>query len=798
MSVGLIVVSHSRALAEGTAALARQMAPSVTIAEAGGTEDGSIGTSFDAIMAAIATADSGDGAVLLYDLGSALLTAETALEFSDPEAAERIRIVDAPLVEGAVAAAVAAESGAGLDGVAEAAGRSGGSWATVEPAQVAVGDGPQAGRSVLVVNPLGLHARPVAALVRALDGWDAVVTVARPGGTPVDLHAVLRVVALALRGGETVDLAATGPDAVPVLDVLAGLITGGFGEVGTGVRLVPSSMGAAPARLGAAPANRPAVAARIDDGVLTAVPGSPGLAVGRLVRLDRAPVQVTGAAGRGTDADAAAEAITLLAAAIAAAGRKLAAGNQFQVAHAALLADPELSAAAGRRITEDHLDAAAAWWSVIAARAEELAADPDELVASRGADVREAGAAVLTELGLDVDRIPASLDGAIIVADDLGPGEVPVLVERGAAGVVLARSSITAHAVIVARGLGLPMVLRAGDLLARRPAGTVLVLDGAVGTVQVDPSAEVADAARARITALADERAALTALAAAPVVLPDGREIAVVANVGSLADARAAVANGADGVGLLRTELLLLDRDTFPDEDTHCADVRAILEVLGDRPVVVRLLDAGGDKPVTALALDPVQHGFLGVRGLRYLLAHPDLLQLQLRAVLRASVGHRVSVMAPMVSVAAEVHALRAAVDRAVASLDAEGVAFAAPEQVGVMIEVPAAALAADEICAVADFVSVGSNDLTGYLMAADRTNPEVADLLDPHGTALQRLLDQLCAQANAAGTPIAVCGEIAGMVDQVPGLVARGVHELSVAPARIPEVKQVLRALPV
>lgn len=217
--------------------------------------------------------------------------------------------------------------------------------------------------------------------------------------------------------------------------------------------------------------------------------------------------------------------------------------------------------------------------------------------------------------------------------------------------------------------------------------------------------------------------------------------------------------------------------------------------MLGERPIVVRVLDAGGDKPVTALDLDPVHNGFLGIRGLRYLLAHPDVLQTQLRAILRAAVGHRVSVMAPMVSIAAEATAFRDAVDKAVASLVEQGVPHQLPEQIGVMIEVPAAALAADEICAVTDFVSVGSNDLTSYTMAADRTEAGVADLLDPGFTAVQRLIDQLCAFAVAAGTPVAVCGEIAGVTDHVPGLIARGVHELSVAPARIPVIKELLRA---
>ncbi len=817
MTVGLILVSHSADLARGSAELARQMAPSVTISAAGGTDDGGIGTSFEAITAAMAQADSGAGAVLLYDLGSALMTAETALEFLEPEAAQRIRIVDAPLVEGALAAAVTAEGGGDLDAVAASALSAG------EPAGLAAhgahvsaptpAPDDRAGitaptdagsdrdravtATVSVVNPLGLHARPVATLIRALIGLDVQVRLARPGGPTVDLRAVLRVVALALRGGDQVEVVATGPDATAAAATVTALITGGFGETGDLPRRIPAAgMGAAPARMGnAALGARPvAVSPAIIDGMLTAVAGAPGLAIGGLIRLDRAPRQLSGAeqpVGQRFDGR---QQSNRLDSAIAVAAQRLLSGNQFEVAHAVLLADPDMRAAAQPALDDGSADAAVAWWNAVGATADGLAADPDELVASRAVDVREAGASVLTELGVVVDRIPAQLDGAVVFADDLGPGEVPVLLERGAVGVVLSRSSTTAHAVIVARGLGLPMILRAGPEIGRLPAGAELVLDGDAGTVTVAPDSHEGARIRDRIDEMAQASRLRSDAAKGPVYLADGRQVLVVANIGSLADARAAVESGADGVGLLRTELLVLDRETYPDEDTQTADLAAIFQVLGDRPVVVRVLDAGGDKPVTALDLDPVHNGFLGIRGLRYLLAHPQLLQSQLRAILRAAVGHRVSVMAPMVSIAAEAVAFRGAVEQAVASLLADGIEHRPPDQVGVMIEVPAAALAADEICAVTDFVSIGSNDLTSYTMAADRTETGVADLLDPSSTAVQRLLDQICAFAMAAGTPVAVCGEIAGMPEHALALVARGVHELSVAPVRVPFIKELLR----
>lgn len=779
--VGLILVSHSAALSAGVAELVGQMAPDVQIQAVGGAPDGSLGTSYPAVGAAIA-AETGQ-AVLLYDLGGARLTAEMALESAAPAAASRIILVDAPLLEGAIAAAVAAQGGAALSDVVRAA-------AGTATDATDFGADRVVSETAVLVNRHGLHARPAAALGRVLEGLRATVSIGRPGGPQVPVRNVLRLIGLALRGGEAVQVSARGPAAVDAVRAAVTLIATGFGETIT-TRLPPTAMGSTPVRLGTQ-VRAPQRDARESGGIITAEPAAPGLAIGELVTLDRAPLLDLTPSGHGDQR-------AVLTAAIAVARQRLAGGNQFQAAHAAMLNDPDLAADAAQRLDSTPGNAAAAWWAAVSDRAAQLAADPDDLIAGRAIDLREAGAAVLAELGVGVDRVPqrGGIDGAVILAEDLGPGEVPALAEQGASAVVLSGGSPTSHAVIVAKGLGLPVVVQAGTKLQRLRPGTVLAVDGQEGTVTIDPPVELREQIEATIAVRRAEREQRRVAAAEPVVLGGGRRIAVTANIGSLADARAAVSGGADGVGLLRTELLLLDRDALPDEDTQTADLAAILQVLGDRPVVVRVLDVGGDKQVTALNLDSRTHGVLGRRGLRYLLTHPQVLHLQLRAILRAAVGRRVSVMAPMITLAQEVLDLRAAIDQAAASLAADGLAHRRPDRIGAMIEVPAAALAADEICAVSDFVSIGSNDLTGYVMAADRAVPEVAAFLQPRSVAVQRLLDMTFELAARTGTPVSVCGEIAGVPDLVPGLVARGAVELSVAPARIPEIKELLRGLP-
>lgn len=738
--VGLVLVSHSAALADGVAELARQMAPDVALWPVGGSDDGGLGTSFERISAAL-TELGPAGGIVLYDLGSARLTTETALEFLDETTANRIELVDAPLVEGALAAAVAAQGGGDRAEVVAAArgvGNLGAGNPAASPVE-SVADAAIEARTVLVRNPLGLHARPAAELVRALAGLDADVTIGRRDQHPVDARSLLAVVGLATRAGDELRLSASGPDADGALTTLTELIETGFGESD------------APA----VPEDSPAA-------------GSAGRAVGRLQRITVTAVPDV----RADDPELERE---RLDAALAAAVSRLDRGDPMARAHAALLSDPSLAASAQAELDQGW-SAASGWWRAVSRAANELAASGDPVVAGRAVDVREAGAAVLTELGIELDRVPSDATGLILLADELGPGEVTEFEQRGGAGIVLEHGTPTAHAVVVARGLGLPLVL-GGQSMGAVADGTVVAIDGTAGTIEVDP----ADQAPVRRQIVGDF---------APVEV-GGRRIMIAANIGSVAEARAAVAYGADAVGLLRTELLLLDRPELPDEESQRAELAEIFAVLGDRPVVVRVLDAGGDKPVRALQLDPQHNGFLGVRGLRWLLAHPEVLHTQLRAISRAAVGHHVSVMAPMVSLAREAQAFVAAIEDAQRSLDEDGLDHIRPEQVGVMVEVPAAALAADELGRLVDFLSIGSNDLLSYTFAADRTEPGVANLLEPDSTAMERLLGQIC---ERAGVPVHVCGELAADPQRARWFVDRGVTELSMAAPRIPEVKRALR----
>jgi multiphosphoryl transfer protein len=810
MAVGLVLVAHVVDLAAGVRTLAVQMAPDVLILAAGGTDEGGVGTSFTKVEAAVseALAAAGSGGVaVLYDLGSAQMTADMVVDTLDPPTRDLVRVVDAPLVEGALVAATTAAGGGTLDQVvaaAEAAGSELGPGDEATAPSVGSGEGHAQVATTVLRNPAGLHARPAARLAQVVNSFDATVMVGRPGGRTVDASGVLGVVAQGLRVGDEIELVAAGREARPALDAVLGAVHDGFGEMATSpeaptVVASPTPRGEREGQGSAAP------------GVLPGTAASPGIAIGKVRHLHRDEPVLSGARAASPSAagattspvearDTHAElarldaAIAEVDADLAARARGVGPDAGIAAAHRAMLADPDLGRGARERI-EAGTATELAWWHGVQ-RARDVFAAADAYVAERAADVEDLGRAVLAALGADARPSVRreEVDGAVVVADELLPSDVTALAEAGVAGVALAAGGLTAHASIIARGLELPLVVGLGRAVRDVADGTDVILDAVAGTLQVDPSPTVRSAARAHARRLAGERDQARAAAASIAIRHQGHRVLVSANVASAAEARIAVAEGADGVGLLRTELMYVGRPDLPDEDAQVAELAAILQAMGDLPVVVRTLDVGGDKLLPALDLDPVRHGPLGERGLRHGLSHPEILRTQLRAILRAAYeGSDVSVMAPMVTVPDEARAFRRLVDEAADELATEGCAYSRPARVGVMAEVPAAALAAAGICGEVDFVSVGSNDLTQYVMAADRTNAAVSHLYRQDHPALWQVIELLMADARRAGCEVAVCGDLAADPRAAGRLVALGVTELSMTPTSIPAVKAAL-----
>ncbi len=458
-----------------------------------------------------------------------------------------------------------------------------------------------------------------------------------------------------------------------------------------------------------------------------------------------------------------------------------------------MLQDPELMAAVEVELAAG-ASAEAAWRKAVEAFAAQLAALPDPYFQARAADVRDMGNRVLRHLAGGPEAPPMPDHPVIVVADDLLPSETVALDPQRVLAFVTEGGGPTAHAAILARRLGVPAVVAVGADLRTVPDGALLLVDGERGWIEVEPEPETVRQAQVQRTRWLQERAQAEAAAHEPARTRDGVRIEVAANVGSLEDAREAFQKGADGIGLLRTEFLYLDRTAAPREEEEAAVYRAILEAMRGKPVVARTLDVGGDKPLPYLPMPSEANPFLGVRGVRLSRQHPDLLRQQLRALLRAGAGFPLRIMFPMVSTVEEIRWLRGLFEEVRSALAAEGHPLPQDLQVGMMVEVPAAALVAEHFLPWVDFFSIGTNDLTQYTLAADRTNPAVASLADGLHPAVLRLIRHVTAAVEGTEKWVGVCGELAGDLAAVPVLIGLGVRELSVNPVRVPEVKEAIR----
>jgi phosphocarrier protein FPr len=340
------------------------------------------------------------------------------------------------------------------------------------------------------------------------------------------------------------------------------------------------------------------------------------------------------------------------------------------------------------------------------------------------------------------------------------------------------------------------MVVGLGPGVSALAEGTLVALDGRRGRVWVSPGADTAAQLQAQREAWLASRQAARAVSQRPAVTRDGRKVRVLANIARLADVRPALENGAEGVGVLRTEFLYRGRVVAPSEEEQAATYRAIAEALGPRPLVIRTLDAGGDKPLAYLQMEQEANPFLGWRGLRVSLDRPDMFLTQLRAILRASPGYRIEIMFPMVSTVSEVRAAKALLAEAQRGLRQANIPFDEAMKVGIMIEVPSAVVVADRLAAEVDFFSIGTNDLCQYAVAADRTNPRVAALTDPFQPAILRLIRWTIQAAHRAGIWAALCGEFAGDPLGTPLLLGMGLDEWSMGIPAIPAVKQAIAQL--
>jgi phosphocarrier protein FPr/phosphocarrier protein len=619
-------------------------------------------------------------------------------------------------------------------------------------------------REVQVAAAHGIHARPAARIAAALRPFLSEAELVR-GDRTANARSTVGLLGLGVTRGETVTVRATGPDARAAVDAVAELILAGLGE----------EAHAAPAPARAEP-GRPVCA-------------SPGLSIGRVLQLratdQDVPENGGGAVQEQTALDGA------LAKVAATLGGTSGSAAEIAEAHRALLGDPELVRAAGRRIAEGR-SAAFAWRAASREAADAIRATGDALLMERVADLTDLERQVIAALlGGDAPSVPVLPKGTILIAEDLLPSQFLALDKVNLAGIVTAAGGPTSHVAILASSAGIPMLVAAGGDVLTIVDGLPVILDADAATLAIDPDEAALAATGERLAHARERRAQDLAAAHEPARMADGTRVEIFANLGSVVDAAAAVNAGAEGCGLLRTEFLFLERDTAPGEEEQRETYSRIAATLGDLPLIVRTLDIGGDKPVPYLPLPAEENPALGLRGIRLGLARPDLLRVQLRAILRGVPAHQCRIMLPMVADLGDYRPVRAMLDAVKAEL---GIADAIP--LGVMIETPAAAMLAGQIAREADFLSIGTNDLTQYALAADRGNAGVSQRIDALHPAVLRLIREVGSGAAQAGRWAGVCGGLASDPLAAPILIGLGITELSATPAAVPGLKAVVRRL--
>jgi phosphoenolpyruvate-protein phosphotransferase (PTS system enzyme I) len=468
-------------------------------------------------------------------------------------------------------------------------------------------------------------------------------------------------------------------------------------------------------------------------------------------------------------------------------------------AHRMLLRDPALIGKVRTAILDQHVDARTALHEVLDEYSNLFNQIQDEFFKERLADVRDVVGRVMAQLALSdgTTHCPPSEGPVILVAPEILPSQAVLLTKFDVIGIITEAGGSTGHAAILARSMGIASASGLRGILRQVKTGDLVILDGRDGTVHVKPDAETEAAYRKVQREYVDLRDKLVANRHQEAVSRDGTYVELLANVNSLADAEMAVKTGAVGVGLYRTEYLFLTHSTVPDETEQLAAYRAIIEASPNRNVTIRTLDLGGDKLVPYFGHGREANPFMGWRSIRISAAYPEFFQTQLRAILRAAATPQseVSLLFPMISTLEEVHQIKKMLRRTESQLEREGVTFKKQIPVGAMLEVPAAALCIDAILEEVDFVSIGSNDLIQYLMAADRDNPKVAHLCEPFSPPVLKLLHYAIRACNRRGKPVTLCGEMAGRPRCFLPLFGMGLRRLSMSPAFVPPLKELIRS---
>ncbi len=459
-----------------------------------------------------------------------------------------------------------------------------------------------------------------------------------------------------------------------------------------------------------------------------------------------------------------------------------------------IASDPEIVQEIEKTIQRKLINAEAAVSEVFEKQAALVGSFPDEYLAARSIDFRDVADRLLRSLSHSDQNNVLIDESSIILAHDLSPSQTAGFNPECVKGIVLSGGGLTSHTVILARSLGIPVVLAVGEELDTVINGQMICMDAEKGVIYIDPDRQVIADLKQKRNAIEIEKDEARKTSYKPTKTADGEPVEVYANIGSVKDAEKAGKAGADGIGLFRTENLFYDSSKPPSEEEQFDAYKRVLKIFVGKEVLIRTLDIGGDKHLPYIEMKNEQNPFLGVRGIRFSFKYPQLLKTQIRALYRASVYGKLGVIFPMISLLEEFEKIKVLASEVQKELSLDGIAYDPDMALGVMIETPGAAITADRLAQVCSFFSLGTNDLLQYALAVDRLNDEVSYLYQPECTALARLIATTVDAAKSAGISVGICGEIAGDPRMVPLLLGLGLRKLSVAAPQVSIIKKTIR----
>lgn len=648
---------------------------------------------------------------------------------------------------------------------------------------------------MVLQNPTGLHARPAKVLANLAKQFNAEISLLY-GTKRANAKSMVSILTLGAVNGSSITIQVNGENEENIIAEIEAAIRAGLGDNDLSSEpQYAAEVDSAPASV--EPFTEEALPIQnVVPGVIKGVAAAPGIAIGPILHFQRVELnldQLEYGSEKGTIGlkEAIGQAKTQLAELHKQMiDKKLNKEAEIFEAHSELLEDPELADDVQTRIQAGQ-SPIKAWKCAIDERAAAIAALKDPILAARADDLQDVGKRVLhLMLGVRGNGFTLPTTPLVLIARELSPSETAALDPQRVLGFGIVNGGPTSHIAILARALGLPAVVGADESILALQENTPVILNGNDGTLTVNPAPAVLEQAVEVQRKWLEFRQFAREKAGLPAVTLDGHHIDVTANAGSVANAIEALKMGADGIGLLRTEFLFLERNTAPSEEEQFNVYRSIAEVMKSLPVIVRTLDIGGDKPVPYIHLKPEMNPFLGERGIRLCLNRPELFKQQLRAILRAAPTGNLKIMFPMVGDVTELRQARGLLDELCRELRLPAV------QIGIMIEVPAAALLAEVFAPEIDFFSIGTNDLTQYTLAVDRGNPALASKHDGLHPAVLRLISMTINAAHKYGKRADICGELGSDSAAVPVLLGLGMDELSVSIPSIPTVKAQVRAL--